>query len=132
MMRKKHKKTISLSTLDAVWKNWVELAVIRPLIKYGYVQVDDNFRIEIVGKRVIDDVRVVKLMTNGMVVGRNGLKMEPKKFGNNRQGLIYKIVVTDKSYKGQLIFKANRNLSKRVSEHLINSQQLYRIANVNK
>lgn len=127
MMRKKYKKTIKLSTLDKVWKDWVEFAIMRPLIKYGKVQIAERFSIEIVGKRIIDDARMISLLTKGMVISKSGFKIEPKRFGNNRQGIIYKIVAVDKNYKGQLIFEPDRKLSKRVSEHLINSQQVYRI-----
>lgn len=127
MMRNKYKKTIKLSTLDKVWKDWVEFAIVRPLIKYGRVQIDERFNIEIVGKRIIDDARTVSLLTKGMIITKSGFKIEPKRFGNNRQGIIYKIVAVDKNYKGQLIFEPDRKLSKRVSEHLINSQQVYRI-----
>ncbi|MFA7287672.1 MAG: hypothetical protein WC055_02230 [Melioribacteraceae bacterium] len=128
MMRKKYKKTISLSTLDKVWNDWVEFAIIRPMIKFGRVKVDDKFSMEIVGKKIISDARIVALMSAGVVVSKRGYKIEPKKFGNNRPGLIYKITCEDKNYKtGQLIFEPDRKLSKRVSEHLKNSQQYYRI-----
>lgn len=127
MMRKKYKKTIRLTDLDKVWKSWVEYAIVKPLIKYRYVQIDDNFRIEIVGRKIVEDARLVSLMVNEMVISKTGRKISPKKFGNNRQGVLYKIVATDKQYEGQLIFEPDRKLSKRVSEHLINSNQVYQI-----
>lgn len=133
MMRKKHKKTIALSDLDKVWKDWVEYAVIRPLIEYGKVQIDEKTSIEIVGKRVIDDTKAFNLLSNGRAVTKGGRFIEAKDFGGHRSGITYKIVFTDTNYKkGQLIFISENKLSKRVSEHLINTQQYYRIENVNK
>ena len=108
MMRKKYKKTIALTTLDKVWKDWVEYAVIRPLIKYGRVSVDGWLTIEIVGKRIENDARLVSLLINEMVISKTGRKISPKKFGNNRQGLLYKITATDGRYKGQLVFEADK------------------------
>lgn len=127
MMRDKYKKTIKLSTLDKVWNDWVEIDIIKPLIKYGRVQVDDRFSVEIVGKRVENDVRAANLLSNGMVVTKTGFKVPAEKLNANRQGILYKIVVTDSNYKGQLIFEAEPQLRKRIKEHLINSQQVYKI-----
>lgn len=128
MMRKKHKKTIKLSRLDEVWEQFVEYAIIRPLLKYGWVQVDDNVRFEIVGKRIVDDKRLTALLSKGLMVRPNGALKEAGEMGRNRPGLVYRIKMTDASYtKGQLIFHADAKFKKRVSQHLMNSMQFYKI-----
>jgi hypothetical protein len=133
MMRKKYKKTIKLSTLDKVWGDWVEYAVIRPLLKYGKVQIDDRTSIEIVGRRIVDSRVASRLLINEMAVSKSGYKMNPMQMPQHRRDYIYKIVFTDKNYKGgQLIFEADKDLRKRVKEELINTFTYYRIENVNK
>lgn len=128
MMRKKHKKTVNLTKLDKVWNEFVEYGIIQPLLKFGKVHVDDNFSVEIVGRRVENDKRLTAMVMNGMVISKKGFKTEAKELNRSRRGVVYKIVVEDKSYKsGQLIFEANKKLSKRVKEQLINTQQYYRI-----
>lgn len=128
LMRKKHKKTVNLTFLDKVWKEWVEYNIIRPLIKYGKVHVDDKFSVEIVGRKVESDARLRAMMINGMAVTSKGRKTEAKILNRNRHGILYKIVVEDKNYKGgQVIFEADKKLKKRVKEQLINTSQYYRI-----
>ncbi len=128
MMRKRFKKTIKLSILDKVWADWVELAVIRPLIKYGKVVVDHNFTIEIVGKHYFKDKGASAKYIKGIAVTSNGFKVTAQRLAINRKDYLYKIVVTDNNYKkGQLIFKADEKLKKRVREALENTQTFYRI-----
>ena len=45
-------KTIKLSDVDRIWLDYVEYAIVEPLLKYGKVEVDNNITIEIVGKTV--------------------------------------------------------------------------------
>lgn len=127
MMREKYKKTVKLFVLDKVWSDWVEYAIIRPLIKFGHVEVDSRFSMDIIGKRVENYVRIASLMSKGMAITKTGFKVGAKVLNSNRQGIIYKIILNDKNYKGQLIFEAENALRKRISEHLINSQQVYKI-----
>jgi len=127
MMRKKYGKTVSLSTLDKVFKDWVEHAVVRPLIEYGQVQIDERTRMEIVGKKIVNDNKAFELLSNGRAVTRSGRFIESKKL-SSRNDVIYKIKFKDDNYKkGQLIYESNKSLSKRVSEHLNNTKQYYRI-----
>ena len=128
LMRKKYKKTVNLTFLDKVWKEWVEYNIIRPMIKYGKVHVDDKFSVEIVGRKVESDARLRAMMINGMAVTSKGRKTEAKILNRNRHGILYKIVAEDKNYKGgQVIFEADKKLKKRVKEQLINTSQYYRI-----
>lgn len=128
MMRKKYKKTIKLSDLDKVWNDWVEYRIVRPLIEYGKVQIDDKTSIEIVGRNTANNPNYYSLLSRGVVISKSGFMTEPKEMGKNRDGLTYKIIFTDSNYKkGQLIFEANGNLSKRVSKALRETQTYYRI-----
>lgn len=126
-MRSKYKKTIKLSDLDKVWKAWVEYNIVIPLIKYGKVQVDDNFSVEIVGKKIENDARILSLLSKGMAITRSGFKVKAEILSRNRPDVLYKIEAQDKNYKGQLIFEPDKKLKKRVSEHLKTSRQVYRI-----
>ena len=72
MMRKKFKKTINLTTLDKIWKQYCEYGVVRPLIKYGRAEIDPHTRLEIVGKRIVDDKRIYGLFMNGKNLNKNG------------------------------------------------------------
>lgn len=129
MMRKKHKKTVKLTLLDKVWKEYVEYAIVRPLIEYGKIQVDNKLSFEIVGRRVENDPRLRAMLINGMAVTKKGFKTEAKILNRNRHGILYKIVAEDKNLKeGKLIFEADKKIKKRVKEQLINTSQYYRIA----
>ena len=127
MMRKKHGKKVSLTKLDKVWKEYVQYGIIKPLLKYGKVNIDDNFSIEIVGRRVETDKRVASMYMKGVVINKKGYKSEAQILSRNRHGVLYKIVAEDKSYKGKLVFDADKKLKKAVKEQLINTQQYYRI-----
>jgi len=129
MMRKKHKKTVNLTLLDKVWKEYVEYAITRPLLRYGKIQVDEKLSFEIVGRKVEDDPRLRAMLINGMAVTKKGFKTEAKILNRNRHGILYKIVAEDKNLKeGVLIFEADKKLKKRVKEQLMNTSQYYRIA----
>lgn len=133
MMRKKYRKTIKLSDLDKVWGEFVEFAIIKPLLKYGKVQIDEKTCIEIVGRKIINDNVVFGLLSKGMAVSRKGFKVIPEDLPRHRKDFIYKIVMTDTNYKkGQLIFEPDKKLSKRVKNELTNTFTYYRIENVNK
>lgn len=125
MMRAKHKKTVHLTTLDKIWDDYVEHGIIRPLIKYGNVQIDDHTTLEITGK---PDTKPETFgpLSKGLLVKRNG-KMQPFKSLKGRSGYVYGIRVRDTNYKGNLIFKADPKLSKRVAEALVKTQNYYRI-----
>lgn len=123
IVKQRHGKIIKKSDVDKVWKDYCEYGIIQPLLKYGIVEIDKNFSIEIVGKRIIDDPRVFNMFKNGI-----GLHKKIGQMATNRPGLFYKIKVTDNNYKnGKLIFEANPKLSKRVHEELKNTTNYYRI-----
>jgi hypothetical protein len=127
MMRRKYHKTVRLTDLDMVWGDYVEYGIIRPLLKYGKAYIDKDTSLEIVGKRVVSDSRANKLASKGLtLVGGKVAKIE--KVNYSRPGIIYSIKINDTSYKhGKVIFVASEKLKKRVSEHLFNSLQPYRI-----
>lgn len=127
MMRSKYKKTTNLTDLDKVWLDWVEYAIIRPLLKYGKVQIDNRTSIEIVGKKTANDPKYFSLLSRGVAISKSGYMIEPKEMGKNRDGITYKIVFKDENYKkGQLIFEADKDLRKRVSAALRDTQTYYR------
>lgn len=126
-MRKKFKKTIKLSDVDKIWKEYVEHGIVKPLLRLGKVQVDSKLDIEIVGKKILDDPQTMKLLLNGLNV-KNGRLKEMVRFDNNRPDVKYKIVLTDKNYKGgKLIFEPDAKLSARVHQELKNTNTYYRI-----
>lgn len=126
-VRKKYKKSMLLTDVDKIWADYVEYAIVRPLIKYGRVQVDKTLSLEIVGTRIESNKRVANLMAKGKYV-RNGMALNIDKINHNRLGYVYSVKVTDTIYnKGVLIADIHPNLKKRVSEHLFNTFQQYRI-----
>jgi hypothetical protein len=128
MMRRKFSKTIKLKDFDKIWYDYVEYGIVRPLIKYGRVDVDGNFSLEIVGRKIEDHPKAYQLASKGLRYKRGVGVVPIKEVSANRLGLVYKIELTDKTYKhGKFIFEADTKLTKRVSEHLNNSQQYYRI-----
>jgi len=122
LVRKRHKKTISLSTIDKVWKEYVEYAIIKQVLYRGIAEIDSNFSIELVGKKY--SPRLLKLLEKGWQVGKYGLKPAEKW---SRLGYIYKLRVIDKKCKGQIVFEAHPKFKKRVVERLKNTGQYYRI-----
>ena len=124
-VRTKHKKSVKMDDARRVWDDYCEFGIIRPLLKYGNVKIDERTSIEIVGKRFEDDPKLLGLMAKGLNV--NGVIRDAVKFDDNRYGVKYKIVFTDRNYKGSLIFTASSKLKKRVHEELKNTQTNYRI-----
>ena len=44
-----------------------------------------------------------------------------------REGITYSVLMTDKNYKGNLIFNVDEKIKKRVNEELKNTNTYYRI-----
>jgi len=101
-----------------VWKDYINLSLVPELLKYGKVQIDKRTSIEIVGKK---EIKVLYLKKGGV--------SSTTKYNKMREGISYKIVLNDSNFKnGTLIFKANSNIKKAVSEALMNTNNYYRIA----
>lgn len=132
VLRIKYKKIIKLSEVDKIWKAYVEYGIVKPLLSWGKVEVDSKFSLEIVGKKILDDPNMYSLLMEGRNVSSKGVIKKAVKFDNNRPDVKYKIVLTDKNYRGNLIFVADRKLSNRVHEELKNTHTYYRIENVGK
>lgn len=129
MMRKKFGKKVTLTQLKKLWDDWVEYAIIRPLLADGKVYIDKHTYLEIVGYKPEKNASIINLLSKGMAVTKSGRIIEPKLIGRNRKDFLYKIVCVDTLYKnGVVIFKADRELSKRVADALENTQNYYRIA----
>lgn len=114
LMRKKHKKTIKLNEVDKIWKNYVEYGIVRPLLKYGKVEIDKFTSVEIVGERAKSkhqSLYIEKIVTHKA----------------HREGLLYSVIMNDKNYKGKLIFHAYSKIKKRVHEELKNTNTYYRV-----
>lgn len=117
-MRKKHKKTIKLSFVDKVWKEYVNHGIIAPMVKLGKVEVDKNFSLEIVGQKVIDNPKLVSLVMNGKTL----------KNYRHRDGIYHSVVVVDKNFKeGKLYFEPSGLIGKKVHNALENTSNYYRI-----
>lgn len=128
MMRKKFKKTIKLSDVDKVWNDYVELGIIQPLIKYGFVNVDDRMSFKIVGKSVVNRPEIAGMFERGVSVRKGGLVTDTTNITLNRSGIIYKIVLTDTNCKnGELIFKPHKEFAKKVHYHIKNNNPYYPI-----
>ena len=126
-LRKKYRKTIKLSKVDKIWKEYCKYAVIKPLIKNGVAQLDNMTKLEIVGRQIVNHSKAIGIMSTGRVVA--GELKKPIGFRPlHRADFIYKIKLTDPTYKGgKLIFKPDRELSRAVHEALVNTTKYYRI-----
>lgn len=126
-MRKKHKKTVALSKVDKLWKEYVQYGLIEELIKKGKVQVDKNFSIEIVGQKLTDNPRLMEIFKRG--IGSKGSLITPTaNLHKGRQGYVYSIVVEDKNFKeGKLMFDADPAIKKAVFTALATTSNYYRI-----
>lgn len=125
MMRKKHKKTIKLKDLDRVWNSYAQWAI-KHLLKYGRVNLGNHTTMEIAGKEIIKDNRLFSTLTRGKYSNPDG-SLKTANLSLNRPGFIYSIRITNPKYEGQIIFDASLELKKRVSDHLKNTKQYYRI-----
>lgn len=116
-LRVKCKKKIGLADVRKICKDFVEMSIVERLIKYGKVQVDKNFSLEIVGKK---SIKVIALKKGGIASTANINPM--------RKGLTYKIVLTDTNFKGYLVYMANPVIKKAVHKALMETNNYYRIA----
>lgn len=126
-MRKKHKRKIKLNEVDKIWKAYVEEGIVKPVLKYGKVQVDKNFSIEIVGQRIVENKKMFSILSRGIGMTKNGYMRESANLNQGRDGLFYKIEVVDKNFKGKLYFDADAKIKKRVHEELKNTNTYYRV-----
>ncbi len=118
VMRKKHKKTIKLSLVDKVWKEYVEYGIIKPMTEMGKVCVDDNFSLEIVGEKLVNNKKLLTLMGSGKHLHEY----------KHRQGLTFKVECVDKNFKeGKLYFTPSKFVAKRVHHALETTSNYYRI-----
>lgn len=126
LMRKRYKKTISKREVDRIWKNYCEYGIIQPLLKYGNVQIGNDFGMEIVGKR-IENSKLFGLFSKGLAI-KGGMVVEQMNISSDRMGIVYGIKITDSSYKhGKLVFEADKNLKKRVHNSVKSIVNNYRI-----
>lgn len=126
-LRRKSKKSVSLTKIDQVYKDWVKHYLIAELVKYGKVQVDKNFSLEIVGQRIVDNVQMQKLFSRGVGI-RGGILTDSANLNKGRPGIFYRIVMVDKSFKdGKLKFEAHPAIKKAVHDALVNTNTHYRI-----
>jgi len=128
MLKTKYGKVVkSLRTLDKVWESYVKHGLVEELIKYGKVEIDKNFSLEIVGEPIVDNPKMFALFSRG-IGQRNGIIMKSANLTKGRDGVFYDIVLVDKSFKeGTLYFRPHPKISRMVHEALINTNHHYRI-----
>jgi hypothetical protein len=128
LLRRKYKKTIKLSDLDKIWKEYCRYAITNPLIQNGEVNIDQYTKLEIVGRRIIDDPKALGLMSRGVIVKNGGYKKPVGTLNPMRNDFVYKIRLTDPTFKGGwLIYEPDRTLSKKVHKALMETNKYYRI-----
>jgi len=128
LLRSKYKKTIKLSDVDKIWKEYCHYAVLKPLIKNGEVNIDQYSKLEIVGRKIVDDPQTFGLMTKGLSVTKSGYKKPIGMLNPMRSDFIYKIRLTDSTFKGgRLIYQPDKKLSKAVHKALTETNKYYRI-----
>jgi len=126
-LRKTNKKTVSKKKIREVWRDWVDIMIIEQLVEKGKVQVDKSFSLEIVGKRLVEDKRKMRLLADGLIATKSGIK-EVGKLNQTRKGFTYSIVMKENRFKeGVLMFDADPKIRKAVHEALCNTSKYYRI-----
>lgn len=125
-MRKKYKKHISLAGFDKLFRDYVEIKIIKPMIEYGFVEIDRSFKMEISGKRLEDSPVAYRMLSRGLAI-RGTMIAPARNINMNRLGFVYSINFLQNDYKGKMIFKSDSKLAKRVSTHLRESNQYYKI-----
>jgi hypothetical protein len=126
MVRKKFKKTIKLSDLDKIWGEYVKYGIAKPLLRLGKFEAS-KLKIEIVGKKIMDDEGMMSKLINGINISRSGIVKKAVQFDKNRDDVFYNIVLTDGNYRGKLFFTADPKLASMVHDELKNTKTYYRI-----
>ncbi len=121
-VKKRYGKTIKLSTVDKVWKDYVEYAIIRQVLYRGIAEIENHFSVTLTGKPY--SKQLLDLIGKGYNVGKFGLKKAEKW---NRLGTIYKLKFIDKNCKGQIIFEAHPKFKKLVFEKLKDTTEYFKI-----
>lgn len=128
LVKKRYGKRIKLTKVDKIWKEFVKYGIVRELLKYGKVQIDKNFSMEIVGRNITEDKKLFKIFVRGIGV-RNGIITNSANLNKGRDGYVYHIVLTDNNFKeGVLIYKPTDKIREAVHNSLVNTNTYYRIA----
>lgn len=126
-MKRRYGRTIKSRLIDQIWKDYVDLCVIRPLLKYGSVEIEKGFELSIVGKKV-ENSKSYNFRSKGKSLSKGFVRDAKLNKNLTREGKAYKIVCKDDNYKhGKLIFQSDSYLSKKVHENLINTNTYYKI-----
>lgn len=126
--RKKYKKTVNKKKIWNVWRDYVDIMIIETLIEKGKVQIDKKFSLEVVGQRLVDDKKKMRLLSLGLMATKGRGAREAKKLNQHRRGFTYKIVMTESRFKeGVLMYDADYKIRKAVSDALNNTNKYYRI-----
>ena len=121
-VKKRYKKTISLSTVDKVWKDYVEHAIIKKVLYRSEANIEGHFKVELVGKPY--SPKLLKMLESGWNVGKFSI-IPAQKW--SRLGYIYGLRFIDSKYKGQIVFQADKDFKKRVHIALRDTPQYYKI-----
>nr|WP_298658011.1 hypothetical protein [uncultured Flavobacterium sp.] len=118
--RKKFKKKIDRSTIRKLWKDWVDIMILEPLIEKGEVMLDKRCKLEVVGVPIHMKKGIKSLASKGM---------SPMK--EPRKGWIYDIRMIEPRFKSLLMFDANKKFKKALIDKLENTHKHYRREHVN-
>lgn len=123
-IRKKFKKTVSKRKIREVWKDYVDIMIIDPLIEKGKVQIDKHFSLEIVGTRIVDDIKLFNLLSQNREKDNNKLP--------SRRGICFQVKMIESRFKeGMLKFEPDARMAKRIKEAVQSTNKYYKIENVN-
>lgn len=114
--RSKFGKKIDRSKIREVWKDWVEIMIIEPLLSKGKVKLDAGCTLEVVCTKAIHRKGAKNLYMNGNLIGVP-----------NRKGEVYWIKMTDTNFKdGVLMFEPSQRIKDKLKEILVNTNKYYR------
>jgi hypothetical protein len=130
--KKKFKKEITATEINKIWKDFVQYGIIQNVLKGNCTKIDKHSTIQVIGEKIEEDSRFVKLLKQGLIVRQTG---DIKKVLSRgvRNDFKYKIVYKNKLAKGKLIFNASADFKRQLVKTLNTTNNYFQIeSNVNK
>lgn len=126
--KREFKKRISVTEINEIVKNWIEYGVIEDVLKGNCTKLDKNSSIQVIGTPIMNDGRMVELLSNGKCLTRKGNYKKADNINSKRKDFKYKIVYTNRLAEDKLImFKACPKFAKKVHLQLINTNTYFKL-----
>jgi hypothetical protein len=117
---------ITSPEINAIWKSYVEEAIVKPLEKGDVVYLSPNARLWVKATPAIDNKRFVSLLEKGLMYSQGRIVKADINFDTS--DYIHSVVFETKLWKSEnkLYFTPHPNIKKRVRESIIKGQLITR------